>query len=245
MRSSIKITTSIIGILLILAVAPDQMAQVRHPVRWNRAVGPPSRQALRAKLLKPPASEPRPDEIQSCADYLRALKEGRDGAQSADESFVAAECDPILLVLAAEPSRVSYVQGFKLDESALGLLPASVSFIADEDKDKVERKGLSWKRYHPKMKLLRKAFNEITVAEDDENGVNLRIMAFGDFNGDGVEDVLLSKENFEIEGHGRSYSAVILTRLSPGGRLKAFEVDDKAIQNAAAIVMRQSAGKPN
>src|SRR5262249_30741064 len=122
-------------LLLLLAIASQALAQAGHPVRWTRAVGPPGRQALRAKLLEPPASEPRPEEIQSCADYLRALKDGWDGAHSAIESLVEAECDPILLVLAAKPSRVSYVRGFKLDESALDLLPASVSYVADEDKD--------------------------------------------------------------------------------------------------------------
>ena len=230
--------------LLLLMASTRQIAQAQYPVRWTRAVGPHSRQALRAELLGPPAR----NEIQTCPDYARALKDDKDYVpDGADESREKADCDVILLVLAAKPSRVSYVRGFKLDESALDLLPASLSEIADEDQAKVKHIGLSWKKYHPEAKLVRKAFNEINVEGDDEFGVNLQIMAFGDFNGDGVEDVLLFRESYDIGGHGRCCTPepVILTRLAPGGRFKAFEVDDKAIHNAAAKVMGRRSGKPN
>lgn len=249
----------LIATLFVIATGSRQAAQAQHPVRWTRAVGPPSRQALRAKLLKPLARKPRSQkiyfdhgesghEIRTCADYLRALKHdwGRSGNtyEISTESFFIGECDVIWLVLAAKPSRVSYVRGFKLDESALDLLPASVSAFEDDDKDELERKGLSWKKANPEMKLVAKTLNEITVAEDESSRVSLEIKAFGDFNGDGVEDVLLFKAQYLTQGTFRYYTPVILTRMAPGGKLKAFDVDDEAIQKAAAMVMRHRSVKP-
>ena len=252
-----------IGLLFLLAAASQPLAQAQYPVRWTRAVGPPSRQALRAKLLKPPARKPRSDriyfdhgdtgrEIRTCADYLRALKHDWGGSgntyEQSIESFFKDECDVMWLVLAAKPSRVSYVRGFKLDESALDLLPPSLSFNLsaeqEEAADQAEQSGLSWKKYNPEMKLVGKKLNEITVDEDPFSRVILEIKAFGDFNGDGVEDVLLFRASYLTQGTARDYTPVILTRLTQGGRFKAFEVDDKAIQNAAARVMRTGSGKP-
>jgi hypothetical protein len=244
------------------AVQAQHPAQAQIPVRWTRAVGPPSRQALRAKLLKPPARKPRSKkiyfghetgrEIRTCVDYLRALKHGWGGSgntyEQDIESFFKDECDVMWLVLAAKPSRVSYVRGFKLDESALDLLPPTLSFnlFAEQEEaaDQAEHSGLSWKKYNPEMKLVGKKFNEITVDEDPSSRVILQIKAFGDFNGDGVEDVLLFRTSYLTQGTARDYTPVILTRLTPGGRFKAFAVDDKAIQKAAAKVMNTGSAKP-
>lgn len=102
------------------------------------------------------------------------------------------ECDVPLLILAAKQSRVSYVQNFKLDESALDLLPPSLSFTPvgelEEAADAAERKGLSWKKFKPGLKVPKKGANWIAVEEPRESRIALEIKAFGDFNGDGIED---------------------------------------------------------
>lgn len=72
-------------LLIILATAAQQRAQAQHPVRWTKAVGPPSRQALQAKLRRPVKRPPSQTiyehtghqrEIRTCADYARARKNG-------------------------------------------------------------------------------------------------------------------------------------------------------------------------
>ena len=63
--------------------------------------------------------------------------------------------------------------------------------------------------------------------EPGEARIQLEIKAFGDFNGDGVEDVLLIKSDKVIAGTFFAIYSVFLTRLTPGGRLKQLEVDNK------------------
>src|ERR1700675_79814 len=126
--------------LLLVLAATLQAPEAQHPVRWTRAVGPPSRQALQAKL-KRPVKLSQEDKIQehtgqhrqirTCVDYARAQKNGWRNDANTYEMGVAAsfkeECDLPQLILAAKPSRVSYVKNFKLNESALDLLPPSLS----------------------------------------------------------------------------------------------------------------------
>jgi hypothetical protein len=135
-----------------------------------------------------------------------------------------------LLILAAKPSRVSNVQNFKLDESALDLLPPSLSFTPfgelEEAADAAERQGRSWKKFKPGLKIREKYTNQMTLEEPDEATIELEIKAFGDFNGDAIEDVLLFKSTNVINGTFSAYYPVILTRIADNGPLKASEVED-------------------
>jgi hypothetical protein len=174
-------------------------------------------------------------EIRTCSDYARAKKDGwSDSANTYErstESFFKDQCDVLLLVLKAKPSRASYVTDFKLDEDALDLLPLSLSSILSNDEeraaDKTERRGLSWKKFKPGLKLVKKGANWMAVEEPGEARISLEIKAFGDFNGDGIEDVLLFKSTSAINATFRYYEPVILTRTADGRLLKALEVEEK------------------
>jgi hypothetical protein len=250
-----------VTLLLILAASSLTVPQARHPVRWTRAVGPSSRQALEAGL-KRPVKLPRGQEIYehsdrhrqtpTCADYARAMKNGwRNNANTFEMTMAASfkeECDVPLLILAAKPSRVSYVQNFKLDESAIDLLPPTLSWILSGDEaqaaEEAERKGLSWKKFKPGLKTREKYRNGMTFEEPDEATIELEIKAFGDFNGDEIEDVLLFKSTHAINGTFSFYQPVILTRTADGGPLKAFSVEDADLQKAATKVRQTGSNKP-
>lgn len=142
----------------------------------------------------------------------------------------------VTLVLAAKPSRLSYVEGFRLDGLALDALPSSLSWaVAPEDEDAVEeaeRQGLSWRRYKPELRVLNASQDALAVDEDGAR-IALETKAFGDFDGDGVEDVLLFKSSRAVdEGTMRHYTPVLLTRTTAGGPLRAREVEAEEIERA-------------
>src|ERR1700693_2881669 len=179
-----------IPLLLILVTTALQSPQALHPVRWTPAVGPPSRQALQAKL-KRPVKRPRgqeiyehtesQDEIRTCADYARAKKNGwSDSANTYErstESFFKDQCDVLLLVLKAKPSRVSYVTDFKLDEAALDMLPPSLSSAMSNEElravDKAERRGVSWKQFTRGLKLVKTGADWMALEEPGEARISL------------------------------------------------------------------------
>jgi hypothetical protein len=81
-----------IAVLVILAAGALPAPQSHYPMRWTRAVGAPSRQALEAKLKRPVKlgqgekiykHNDRKRAIRTCADYARAQKDGwRDTANT-------------------------------------------------------------------------------------------------------------------------------------------------------------------
>jgi hypothetical protein len=250
----------LIATLFIMATGSRQAAQAQHPVRWTKAVGPPSRQALEAKFRAPVGVFPRSARIRdhnrvirTCVDYARAKKRGWEAAdryEAVSESIYVDECQTLALVLAAKPSRTSYVKNFKLDEAALDLLPPSLTFVKDPDAaGEAERQGLSWKKFVPGLKIKEKSANSITVLEpgqeDDTARVGLEIKAFGDFNDDGVEDILLSWEaHTESDGKLQGSTLLILTRLAPDGPFKTIELDDAEIERAMTRASQAGTTRP-
>jgi hypothetical protein len=149
----------------------------------------------------------------------------------------------------AKPSRVSYVKAFRLNDAALDRLPPTMtSGLIDDDDDqdaarKAELNGLSWRKFIPGLKIQKKYANGIEVMEpalDDEGKpdpdhgaeVDLEIKAFGDFNGDGIEDVLLWTTDQAVRGTLYWFQPVALTRLTPGGPLKQIEIENAEIERA-------------
>ena len=192
--SVIRNANLIVGLMLIIGICGQQRAgarqadrqtetpvvQERHPVRWTRAVGPPSRDALMAKLQRPvkkPSSQriyehnEKEREIRTCIDYARAVRNGwkkdANGYERATWSFFEDECAPIALVLSAKPSRVSYVSNFTLTAATLNILPPTLSFSpigeVEEKAAAAERNGLSWKRFKPELKVIKTGENFISV----------------------------------------------------------------------------------
>jgi hypothetical protein len=261
-----------VPLLFLIATATLQTAQAQHPVRWTKAVGPPSREALRAKFNKRVKSFGGPKiydhkrQIRTCVDYQRALKNGWEWTGIDSEQFTwgifEEECKTIALVLVAKPSGKSYVRNFKLNDAALDVLPPTLAsdFNADADDPeaarKAEQKGISWRKFRPGLKIQQTFDNGITVMEQDideqgkpdpEQGaeVYLEIRAFGDFNGDGIEDVLVWTTDHIVPGTLRGWRPVVLTRLSPGGPLKEVEIEDAEIDRAMARASRALTARPS
>jgi hypothetical protein len=219
----------------ILAGAVGLTAQATHPVRWLPAIGPPDRAVLEAALKKPPIGlapddaldnhdkQGRNHPIRTCDAYAAALKAGwsaENNAQMMTEGFFIRGCDLVRLVLSAKPSRVSYLADLKLDASALAVLPPSIDDF-NENSDavtKAEKAGRSLKQFNPALKVADADPGKFAV-QDETSRYVLEIVAYGDFDGDGVEDVLLFQGSYAVGGSMHAYSPVILTRTRPTGVL--------------------------
>jgi hypothetical protein len=65
--------------------------------------------------------------------------------------------------------------------------------------------------------------NEISIivgGEEDGTKVILSLIAWGDFDGDAIEDLLLECTTYYLGGSGRSYDHVMLTRNVEDGPLR-------------------------
>src|SRR5207244_4015909 len=106
-------------------------------------------------------------------------------------SFFKEQCDVVALILAAKPSRVSYVETFALNDAVLDLLPPelglNLSGDAERDAASASARGLSWKQATPGLKITKRtSADAIVIEEPDAAQHYLTLKAFGDFNGDGI-----------------------------------------------------------
>jgi hypothetical protein len=229
---------TIAGVVLGAIVQAAQPAASR-PVRWMPWVGAPTRTALEAALKRPPSGLAADDAldnhdnrgdnhpVRTCEEYARAKKNhwtAENNAQIATESYFIKGCDLIRVLLAARPSRVSYVADLTLDASALDVLPPSIGGLNDEGDGMKSAiaKGWSLKQYDPALKVEKSGNGRLVIA-DEMSRYDLEIAGYGDFNGDGVEDVLMFQASYAVGGSMHIYEPVILTRTAPGKILSTVD----------------------
>jgi hypothetical protein len=157
--------------------------------------------------------------VGNCAEYLKYSDQGYKPASDFElrvlESL-GADCRALALLKNAAPAKVSYLADFRLDKSAPAQLPAqfAVSVSPQEVRSAAaaERAGKSWQQYQPELKL-----NEGSTGLRVEAGgmrSDLQLYARGDFNGDGIEDLLIRDDFAALQGTYAGTRLFLLTRRS-------------------------------
>ena len=113
----------------------------------------------------------------------------------------------------AQPSKVSYVHDLPMDRRLLNILPIELGPLVSNEEDELAQKataeGKTWLGFYPKTRI-RKRTKTMLHVQAAGFDVRLSVMAYGDYNGDGVEDVLLCVGHQATRGTlGYSFLAVL------------------------------------
>jgi len=161
----------------------------------------------------------------NCREYLGLKEKGfhaEDTYSIAMESWFKSTCYSLRYLEKAIPSRISYLKNFRLTNAPLKNLPLTLDLILSGDDEREAKaaleKGMTWKDFAPDAKVEVTNPNEIVIKREDSE-TNLTLLAWGDFNHDGVEDILLDVSHSVTSGTYRDYGHVILTRLEKDGKL--------------------------
>ena len=222
---------------------------VARPVTWSASVAGPKRADLEQALDKPLANPwsmfdrktGQRHEARSCRQLL-ALESTSDPMDVHDDGTPPSQlitndwniygativgCRLTLAVQEARPARVDHVGGFPLDNAALKVIPAAVIPTPSYDEEallkKASARGVSWKGWDRRIRVTKTSGKGVTVESPDTNCF-LEIYGRGDFNDDGIEDVLLWRDGGGQEGTWNSTAGFILTRRSPRGRVEIIKV---------------------
>jgi len=180
-------------------------------------------QAEKESLTGKPAGVAR---MTNCASYLSLIKKGFVPAGSEWTVLLerGASCNTLAALKVHRPANVSYLKTFRLDQSAPEILqPQCAAIISNDDMKSVaaaEGKGLSWKQYEPDQRANIEAGK--LVVEGDGWKIKLELYARGDFDGDGIEDIILKKQSIMTEGTYHNIGLLILTRYREGEILKVI-----------------------
>lgn len=135
-------------------------------------------------------------------------------------------CTSLERIKRAKPSKISYLKDFDVTNYPLEYLPPTLDLINTSDEiakaKGAVKLGKTWKEYDPTATYTVEDEYSIHIEDDRSNIYNgkdiyITQQAWGDFNDDGIEDVLLLVKYFIKEATYRSCEHTLLTMLKENG----------------------------
>ena len=127
----------------------------------------------------------------------------------------------------AQPASKSFVRDLKLNRDLLSILPIDLGpQVSQEEIEAAQQAihaGKSWRDFYPDTKI-RKHTRTMIQLEMNEWLIYLRVVAYGDFDHDGCEDVLICVTHESIQGTWLTTFPVILTRRESGSMLQEIRL---------------------
>jgi hypothetical protein len=159
-------------------------------------------------------------------DWLRFSAQGYGPKSTYDikaEGWYKRTCLPRMYLKNAVPARISYLHDFDFSQDPLKQLPATLGFDGTfgercQEIEQEVKRGKTWHDLSPTLQFEAEDPYRVVI-EDDEELTTIDLLAWGDFDGNGVEDFLLDVANRFKTGTMCCYRMVTLTRLEPGGPL--------------------------
>lgn len=169
--------------------------------------------------------------VSTCEQYLQFRDEGFDAVKPTDiaeEMFFRFRCKTLQWLGRAQPSRSSTLDGYLFSDTTLDELPPCLGMPEEGDTEtKVQEamiRGLSLKEFDPAIQITKITDYAISL-NDGKQSLNLDLLAWADFNGDGPEDLLIFVNNSALKGTYRDYYHVVLTK-TPGQKVFRVVNDD-------------------
>ena len=136
--------------------------------------------------------------VVTCNEYFGLKDKGyyaRTTYDIAMESWFQEGCEVLKLLSDAKPSEISYLSEFRLSVDAVNILPPTFGFqVSGDNTDKAEklaREGKKFIDYDKDIEVKMEDNDTISIEGEGYNG-KLSLLAWGDFNGDGIEDLMFN-----------------------------------------------------
>ncbi len=246
-----NLKASLIATLTLLFLGPPNVAAAAaeppYPVWWSESLELDSLDAIEARLERhiwPGDDEGLPLHKSeggtrkeapaiTCNDLTRLTEVGYYATGSNNyriQLYTLAYCGAIALLEQAAPAERSYLRDFVLDEQAVDYLPAMVDvspscdFLCRQRVANERRIPLS--QFIPVFRVTALGGDRIefrTIGAE----TNLSLLARGDFDGDGLDDMLVLSSGYATEGSGGWTETFLLTRDLPDAVLTVMDRDGR------------------
>ncbi len=155
--------------------------------------------------------------VDSCKVLSKALQEGYKSSDYKEQVALLATnkiCTTWVAMGKLMPSKESFLDSFKHDAALANKMPPELSLIISNDDERRLVKASSWEEmsHIQKVELVN---DDQAIYYDNSGGIQrLTIMAKGDYNQDGIEDMVLHMANAVERGSYSSSYSYIVTRLT-------------------------------
>jgi hypothetical protein len=131
-------------------------------------------------------------------------------------------CSALAALRTARPATVSYVAAFRLDPSAVDQLPPTIGWTVSDyavaAAEAAAAEGRPWSAVEPLEATVQ---DEVTLQVRGAGFVQtLQVLARGDFDADGAEDLLLASRQAAEGGSLQIVSLHVVTRTEAGGPMR-------------------------
>lgn len=161
----------------------------------------------------------------SCKQLIEALDNGFKSTNYRRQVSLIAKgmyCRLSRLTTTLKPSRVSYIDNNLATVDFAKAAPPQLAMVISKDDQRKLAKAISWFEMDNIKRVT--TDNHQMRFYDSSGGIHtLSIIAKGDFNNDGIEDVVISKFNTVKGGSYASSHGYVLTRLTSDGRYKLIK----------------------
>lgn len=180
---------------------------------------------------------------QNCNEWHRLHESGYEPRTTLDaqpDGWARVHCETIALLRQARPATTSELRALSLAEPGiLSVLPAvlatAVSNEQNEARTAAEVERLALEKLDPNAQIVGVEGAVMTISEDLEFSlIRVQIVARGDFNADGTDDVVLSVLNAVTRGTWSTRRVIVLTRDQAGEVLR--QIHPMIFQNVAEPV---------
>lgn len=166
--------------------------------------------------------------IHTGQDYLEALMLGYESFTTysyAMQSFFIYDTLPVFAFYAvAAPSKQSWVSGFTIHDLTPSNLSYAVLFFKEGSADG------PYGEYDKSLTFEYKDTHYLNITSFDEAepsySILLEHLGWGDFSGDGIEDLLFKKTEYSLVGHFRDYSIIALTRKNSSDIYRLIDITE-------------------
>lgn len=163
--------------------------------------------------------------LNNCVNYLKYKQQGYYPANTVEtvkSSHFIKTCNTLNFIKQAKPAKHRYLQHFKLARDYTAL-PASIVFTWLGEQKKPQ--GLVLQAF-PDTQTQASPINKGIILTSQQAGLKsaLQILARGDYNHDGNEDILLLVANYVLNASFRSYETVVITKSSPHGIIHRIDL---------------------
>lgn len=167
--------------------------------------------------------------IGTCSALFRADAEGLSVRNALDAVIYrarATDCYAVRATGRARASQRSFVADFAMDPAQARTLPVRLAFAISPDEERrvarIRRRGGDLGDFIGTARIEPAAVSAPGVRIDDRSGgtQRMRLLARGDFDGDGTEDLLIATDQHVAGGSYRSFGLFVVTRTAAGAPLK-------------------------
>ncbi len=162
----------------------------------------------------------------SCADFFAVSKQVSDAIAARDEQVLlgqAVRCEALKAVRDGHPAAKSFLTGWTLDNASWKTAPPAFDFqVSPDGEDQIKqataRGGSAADLEHVTL-TAKDAFHD--EAAGSGWTAEFTVLARGiDVTGEGVEDLIVSRNAAVTDGTLRAITYFVVTRTAPGGPLK-------------------------